>query len=155
MFRRVELDTRGALFFHSMPGRLEPFESCCEGMREAAVGRVISLNAEEEIEQKSPDYLQAIREGRFPVARSSFPITNFGVPDDLEAFLALAEETARELENGVNVLVHCAGGVGRTGTFGACVLAKLGKDPDLIATAGGMPETDQQRALLASLKAGR
>ena len=151
MFRRVKIDTPGALFFHSMPGRLENFDICCEMMSEAKVGRVVSLNADEEIERKAPDYLKAVKEGSFPFARSSFPITNFGVPDDRDAFMELAAAVAEELKSGVNVLVHCAGGVGRTGTFGACVLAKLGLDPALIATGGGKAETEQQLELMAEL----
>ena len=46
-----------------------------------------------------------------------FPIGNLGVPEDKEAFLKLAEQTAEQLKRGDNVLVHCTDGVGRTGTF--------------------------------------
>lgn len=43
-----------------------------------------------------------------------FPIRDFSVPDSLESFDNLEEKLSQEITNN-DVLVHCAGGLGRTG----------------------------------------
>lgn len=153
-FRKVELGTQGSLFLHSMPGRLEDFVLCCEAMQAAGVVRIVCLNPTPEIERKSPDYAQAIASGTLPFDLVQFPIINFGVPDPDKktAFFDLANEIAEQLKRGENVLIHCAGGVGRTGTFAACVTAALGQPLSRVTDAGGKAETEHQLALLAELE---
>ena len=116
-FRKVELETPGTLFLHSMPGRLEPFDACCQALEKATIQRIICLNPMEEVQAKSPEYAAAICNETLPCEWVHFPIGNLGVPEDKEAFLKLAEQTAEQLKRGDNVLVHCTDGVGRTGTF--------------------------------------
>lgn len=62
---------------------------------------------------------------------------------------------ATELCEGGRLLVHCAGGVGRAGTFATAVLLALGESmPRALArvhTAGSRPESDEQRVLLAAI----
>lgn len=43
-----------------------------------------------------------------------YPIKDFSVPDSLESFDNLEEKLSKEITNN-DVLVHCAGGLGRTG----------------------------------------
>ena len=57
-----------------------------------------------------------------------FAIEDMGVPREAESkrFEATIREIVQRLEQGQNVVVHCRGGLGRTGTVGTCVLVALG-----------------------------
>ncbi len=44
-----------------------------------------------------------------------------------EGFEALVQDVVQRLQSGQNVVVHCRGGLGRTGTVAACVLVALGR----------------------------
>ncbi|WP_372793931.1 protein-tyrosine phosphatase family protein [Pontiella sp.] len=149
--RKVELNLPGSLYLHSMPGKEEPLDVCFQALEEAAVDFIICLNPMEEIQAKSPDYAEAIRNNALPCGLIHFPIGNGGVPDDTEAFLNIAREAAEQLKNGASYLVHCKGGVGRTGTMASCITAAAGRPLSLVTDAGGKAESDQQRALIESL----
>ncbi|MEI6891049.1 MAG: protein-tyrosine phosphatase family protein [Pontiella sp.] len=151
LFREVKLNLPGSLYLHSMPGRLEPFPDCCRALVEASIHRIICLNRQAEISEKSPEYAQAIRQDTLPAEWIHFPIGNWGVPEDEAAFLQLAKDSADRLNAGENILVHCKGGIGRTGTLASCMVAALNQPLSLVADAGGKAETEQQRALIASL----
>lgn len=57
-----------------------------------------------------------------------FAIEDMNVPKEAEAeeYDALIREIVSRLKEGRNVVVHCRGGLGRTGTVAACVLVALG-----------------------------
>lgn len=151
-FRKVELETPGSLFLHSMPGRMEPFDSCNQALKQASIQRIICLNTMEEVQAKSPAYAEAIQSKTLPCEWVHFPVGNLGVPEDKKAFLKLAKQTATQLQRGENILLHCTGGVGRTGTFASCVTAALGQPLSRVTDAGGKAETAPQRQLIAELQ---
>jgi protein tyrosine phosphatase len=151
-FRKVELETPGSLFLHSMPGKDETLATCFEALEEAKVQGIICLNPMDEIQKKSPDYAEAINAETLPCEWLHFPIGNGGVPNDKTAFLTLARQIADRLRNSENFLIHCKGGVGRTGTFASCVTAALGQPLSRVTDAGGKAETDQQKQLIAKLQ---
>ena len=68
------------------------------------------------------------------------------------AFWELAAAIAEAVRYGEQVLVHCAGGIGRTGMFACAVLIRLGYTPDdaeaAVRKAGSGPETAEQKALV-------
>jgi protein-tyrosine phosphatase len=142
----------GALWLGPMPGRLRPFGEDMDALRLHAITRIVSLTPLAEIEEKAPAYAAALA-GKMDIAVARFPIPDFGVPADEAGLFALADETARHLSGGGKVFVHCAAGIGRTGTVAICILRALGLDTaeasDHVARAGSGPETEAQRALVA------
>lgn len=154
MFREVRLreETKGKLFLHSMPGRYESWEEFQGHVVGTEINRIVCLAEEEEIKRKSPSYFRAIRSGSIPCPKSDFPIPDFDTPSDRIAFAEFVRLVARDVESGESVLIHCAGGIGRTGIFAACVLHCMGFKEDmavgLVEEAGSGPETPPQLDLV-------
>lgn len=128
MYRSVELPAHvwGRLYLGSMPGRYEVLEEAWRAIVERDIARVICLVPADELEDKSPHYARAIRERQLPWEHESFPVGDFDAPEDRDGFWRLAQNVALSLAAGQAVLVHCAGGIGRTGMFSICVLMALG-----------------------------
>ena len=74
-----------------------------------------------------PELLEKDTIGGIEILR--FAIKDMGVPQEAESerFQAFVKYVVRRLEQGQNVVVHCRGGLGRTGTLAACVLVALGQ----------------------------
>jgi protein-tyrosine phosphatase len=77
---------------------------------------------------------------------------NFGLPQDVPAFRAGIAQAAAALAAGESVMIHCAAGIGRTGSAAACVLKQLGLSADeaveRVRDAGSNPETAVQSGLV-------
>jgi len=155
MFRHVRLPegVAGGLRLHSMPGRHEPLDQVWQHIRRDAIQVIICLAGSQEIQTTSPSYAAAIEAKTLPCSIESFPITDFGVPRDREAFWSLASSIATQLKAGGRVLIHCGAGIGRTGTPAMSVLVALGEPTvnaeQAVSAAGSHPETDEQSALVA------
>ena len=82
-----------------------------------------------------------------------FEIREGGVPEDRVAFWALAKDVANRLQYGEAVLIHCAGGVGRTAMLAISVLLALGEPlieaEGAVSRAGSMVETMPQIEMLS------
>jgi len=127
---------------------------------EAALARVgaasiLCLCQDHELTARYPDYVAWLAsEG--PERARWFPIPDLGVPP-LPEMLGLVEESTARLRDGERLIVHCAAGIGRSGTFATAVLLALGVRHDeataVVAssrpTAG--PEVGSQADLIAAL----
>ncbi len=94
-------------------------------------------------------YIEAVR--RHGVTLHRLPIVDGRVPCNLDALRAVLTELADILRAGGTVVAHCRGGLGRAGTFGACLAMQLGASGpealDLVRAARGhnCPENETQR----------
>lgn len=154
MFRLVDLplDVPGRLYLHSMPGRYEPFQATLDAVRIKGITQVVCLTSLEEIAGKAPAYARALQGNDVPWRQRMFPIVDYGVPSDRASFLHLVNSLAADLRNGDNILLHCAAGVGRTGTVASCVLAALGipaaEASQRVYSAGSYAERPEQVELI-------
>lgn len=152
--RKVKLPAPvgGQLFLSALPGRFEPLARTQQNIAELGIDRVVCLVPLKEIEHKSPDYARAICSGSMLIPWEYFPIQDFGVSPAREAFLALARSLADRLENGEKILIHCSGGVGRSGTLAVSVLLASGlslkEAQAIVREAGSQPETEAQQQLV-------
>lgn len=155
MFRRVDLPARipGRLLLHSMPGRFEAIEKVWHQLRSDAVGAIVCLTEEHEIRLKSSKYAEALETGTVPCSVLPFEIREGGVPEDRHAFWALASDVANRLQSGEALLIHCAGGVGRTAMLAVSVLLALGESiaeaETAVSRAGSIVETMPQIEMLS------
>ena len=155
MFRGVELPARipGKLLLHSMPGRFEAIERVWHQVRNEAVRAIVCLAEEYEIRLKSASYAEALEAGTVPCSVLPFEIREGGVPADRDSFWALANDVANRLQSGEVVLIHCAGGVGRTAMLAVSVLLVLGEPMNqaesVVSRAGSIVETMPQIEMLS------
>lgn len=153
-FRPVRLPdgVSGKLWLSSMPGRFEPWSTFEGQAQRSALSLVVCLTPRSEMRELSPAYHSAVVSGSVPFRWLNLPIRNFGVPEDAPAFRREVSSIAEALQRGDSVLLHCAAGMGRTGTAAACVLKSLGLARDEAVTrvreAGSNPQNALQSGLV-------
>ena len=154
MFRNVALpqEITGKLYLHSMPGRYEKLSKAFHEIRSLSIDQILSLVSMEETEQKSPFYAEAIKSNDMPCEYVAYPITDAGIPDDHHDFARFVEEAAVRLQDNKRLLIHCSGGIGRTGTMACCILIAMGLSEDdaeaAVRKAVARPETVDQRSFV-------
>ena len=155
MFRRVDLPApvTGKLLLHSMPGRYEAIEKVWHHVRNEDVRVIVCLTDHAEIREKSSEYAEALEAGTVPCSVLLFEIPDRGAPEDRDGFWILAGDVAQRLQAGEAVLIHCAGGVGRTATLAISILLALGQPASeartIVSRAGSTVETTPQSSLIA------
>ncbi len=153
-FRALALPSPGLgrVWLSSMPGRLEPWPTFLDEAAAKGLHEVLCLNPRHEIERLSPAYAAALAEGRLPFRWTHLPMQDFGLAAELDAYRCAVDTVADTVRAGGAVLVHCAAGIGRTGTTAACLLKRLGATTPValqrVRDAGSDPESALQRGLI-------
>jgi protein-tyrosine phosphatase len=152
--RRVTLpaEVPGSLWLGAMPGRFEPWSAFEARAQRAKLAAVVCLTPRSELAELSPAYHRAVAQGTVPFRWMNLPMPNFGVPEDGAAFRRDVRQIAAALRHGDAVLLHCAAGMGRTGSTAACVLKALGLSTEealqRVRDAGSNPQNAQQSGLV-------
>jgi protein-tyrosine phosphatase len=147
-----------------MPGYWRPAEVHARFWQQLtegnAEGWVVCLAGEAERKRKAPDYPEFLEAAKLGERWIEFPIRDRSVPKDIPAFLTLLDRMIELLRGSTMVLaIHCAAGVGRTGTVAASLLVRIGLPPEaalaLIEEAGSEPETARQQAVVLAVESLR
>jgi GNAT superfamily N-acetyltransferase len=149
-FRLLPLpgEVPGRLYLSSMPGRYRPFDQDVAEAERLGVTTVLCLNPRDEIEHKSPHYHQALNDASHGWRLIEHPIEDFRAPVRGDGFTGLIDEVVADLQRGERVMLHCAGGIGRTGTVSSCILVALGLQVEealaVVRKAKAWPENQPQ-----------
>lgn len=118
---------------------------------------VVSLVEEYELIDRYPAYVAWLREHRGRRA-VWWPVPDLHAPT-LDATVELVDDLVARLRAGESLLMHCAAGIGRTGTMAVCVLVAFGTTLDgALRTVGEArpmagPEVGAQRELVEAFAA--
>lgn len=149
----------GRLYLHSMPGRYESWSNFISSANALGVTHILCLTPDEEIKKKSPDYHQALIVGEHSFKIYYFPIKDYGIPSayEIPRLINILGKIQRLLKAGQVVLIHCAGGIGRTGMIAALLLVYLDHTVEkairTIKNAGSSAETDEQKSFFYQVAA--
>lgn len=143
----------GRVWLHAMPGRLEPWSDFERMAQEAKLSRIVCLTPWTEVQYFSPAYALAVEAGP-PWLWQHLPMADYGLHAEAQAYRQGVETIAQGLTQGESVLLHCAAGIGRTGTTAACLLKKLGLSTDAacaqVWAAGSNPQSGLQAGWVES-----
>jgi len=154
-FRNLPLPKgiKGKLYLHSMFGYKIPYAVDVAELEAKMISTVIRITSDEETEEKSPEYWNAIRKRAIRWEELHFPIRDYGIPDDLDAFGTLIVTIAKRLSEGQGMLLHCAAGIGRTGTVACAILIQFGvKLEDAVRMVGEAGSYAEERTQVEFLK---
>ena len=133
----------------------ESLESQMERLKGEGTDVLVSMLTESEI-----DKLDLRREpeacSKKGIRFLNFPIQDQNVPPDRASFGQLVRDLTSELLAGKGVVIHCHGGIGRSGLTAACILVGQGRSPEAACLTVSMarryevPSTEQQRLWISS-----
>lgn len=114
------------------------------------VAHLVSLIEDHELAKYGIENLWAEAERR-RIAVHRFPIQDVRVPPNVTCVAPLVKNIATWATGGQTVVIHCIGGLGRTGTIAGCFLVEQGLEPGAAlkllreVRAHNCPETEEQR----------
>jgi protein-tyrosine phosphatase len=134
-----------------LPGRTGDLAGDMELIHAWRPAFVVSMTEAAEMNAHGGAELPALLE-RAGIAWRHFPIIDFGAPEAaaLSEWPALAAKLHAALDAGAGVLLHCRGGLGRSGMVSLRLLVERGEEPAaallrMRAVRPGAVETEEQR----------
>ena len=145
---RLPDDVPGRVWLGPMPGRFQAWSAFNTEAQRSGLALVVCLTPRPELAELSPEYHAALARGGLPFRWMNVPMRNFGLPEDPAGFRRDIAAVAQQVRNGDVVLLHCAAGLGRTGTAAACLLKALGLEAgealQRVREAGSNPQNALQ-----------
>ena len=115
---------------------------------------MLCLNPLFEVERLLSAYAAAIAVGTLSFRWTHLPMQDFGLSAAVDDYRQAIDSVAQTVRGGGVLLLHCAAGIGRTGTSAACLLKRLGLPAPValqrVREAGSNPESALQRGLIDS-----
>jgi len=142
----------GQVWLGPMPGRFDSWSSFRNEADRVRLAVVVCLAPRQEVAELAPEYHAALRTGGLPFRWINVPMRNFGLPEDPAGFRRDIAAIAQNVRAGEVVLLHCAAGLGRTGSAAACLLKALGVEErealQRVREAGSNPQNAEQSGLV-------
>lgn len=143
----------GQLFMMARPVPGEWIDEEFDGIAKRGIRRVVSLLELEEAEYigLKDEHAVCAKHGMEFV---SYPIRDRGLPSDVSNFAAFCLSIHDDIVKGINTIIHCRMGIGRSGIVAATVLLHEGFSPaaafQKVSQSRGIevPDTDEQREWL-------
>jgi len=123
MITELPVGLPGRAFRSPMPyGDYDPDENVFTEYIRSKVTCVVLLTSDEECIRNTGINLRELYT-KTGMSVIYLPIQDFGVPDESELRNSI-ERAVQILRNGHNLAIHCSAGIGRTGTFAACLFKR-------------------------------
>lgn len=146
----VELIGSGFLAVMAKPVPGEWIEDEFEGIYRKGIKQIVSLLELQEMYEVGLNKEKEITE-KHNMLFTSYPIKDRGLPDSIQYFREITKSIYHQVSGGMNTVIHCRAGIGRTGLVAAGVLLHCGFDPneafDHISKRRGVevPDTNEQK----------
>lgn len=151
LFKLVEINSlpSGRLAICRLPGRTGDLDADVAEIARWAPDIVVSMTETSEMAASgAAGLIEALRARS--IKHAHFPIRDFGTPEaGDERWPALSERLHAVLDRGGSILLHCMGGLGRSGMVALRLLIERGLPPaqalaEIRAARPGAVETDAQ-----------
>ncbi len=153
----LALPDGGRIGLCRLPGRSGDLAGDMSVIRDWKPAIVVSMTEAAEMAESGAEELPALLAAS-DIAWRHFPVVDFGVPEAeaMPQWTALSAVLHARLDAGEGVLLHCMGGLGRSGMIALRLLVERGEGAEvalarLRAVRSGAVETDAQGAWAARL----
>ncbi len=123
--KELPFGLEGKIYRSPMPfSAYDPLNEAWQAYQDLGVNTVVVLTEpQEHLVHARRDLLAAYRAAGMEAIH--LPVQDFHVPKDVRAFNTALDNVENALREGQNVAVHCLAGLGRTGTFLACLAKNI------------------------------